>query len=126
MSDEFSRAEIRTYYSNDESDLFVLTGPLPRLQLKEEPEPSDAPLYIDLENNEAYHPSSVAEATAEQVVKYAEDESTGVSVSELSEDTDTWYEEFSELFNAFEEDTVESYSFNLDKNPDAGSPDSSF
>jgi hypothetical protein len=112
---------LRTYYSKDETDLYVLTAPLPRLQLKEAPEPSDAPLYMDLETGEAYHPGQISSGNAETVARYAAKESPGNSVFELVHDTERWRKEFSDLFDQVETGPVKGYSIDLDERPDAGS-----
>lgn len=119
---------MKTYYSDDETDLYVLTGPLPRLQLKEAPEPVDAPLYMDLDTGEAYHPGQISSGDAETVARYAAQESPGNSLFELVQDTERWRKEFSELFDQVETGVVDGYSVDLDERPDAGSPrqDSNF
>ena len=119
---EFSENNLKTYYSEDETGLYVLTDSLPRLRLKEKPEPADAPLYMDIETGEAYHPSSISREEAEQVARYAAQNSPGNSLFELNQSTDRWEEEFSELFDSFDTGSVQGYSINLDETPEAGSP----
>ncbi|MFB6115987.1 MAG: hypothetical protein ABEK10_00605 [Candidatus Nanosalina sp.] len=128
MSEKFLESSLKTYYSDDETELYVLTGPLPRLQLKEAPDPSDAPLYIDIEAGEAYHPEQVSTEDAREVARYAAEDSAGNPLFELHQDTERWHEEFSELFGQTEIESVDGYSVDLDERPDAGSPrqDSNF
>lgn len=121
MPNEFSEEELKTYYSEDETGVYVLTGSLPRLQLKEEPEPEDAPLYMDLETGEAYHPEDISSVDAEKAARYAVEQASEDTLFHLNEDTERWREEFSELFDRMSVESVESYSVNLDENPDAGS-----
>lgn len=124
MPGDFSKDDLKTYYSDDETGLYVLTGPLPRLQLKEAPEPADAPLYMDLETGEAYFPEEISSKDANMIARYAAEQSPGNYLFQLNADDERWREEFSELFDQVDTGSVESYSVNLDENPDAGSPSS--
>ena len=60
------------------------------------------------------------------IVRYAAEQSLGNSLFQLNQDNERWREEFSELFDQVDTGSLESYSVNLDENPDTGSPSSEF
>lgn len=60
----------KEYFSPYGYEAYVLTGPLSRLGLKPEPEPKDAPLYLDLETGEGYFPEGVSAQKANDAAQY--------------------------------------------------------
>jgi|GEM_PF-2116543 len=90
--------EFKAYFSSDDSEAYVLTGPLPTLSLKEEPEPQDAPVYLDLETGQGYYPEGVSSQKAKEAAEYAKVQASSDVSVHLRQDTDSWMREFSGLF----------------------------
>lgn len=109
MSDEF-----RAYFSEDEAEVYVLTGPLPRLELKETPEPGDAPVYMDMESGEGYYPEEVKPEQAASAAEYAREQASSNVPIHLMQDTEAWRNEFSEIFGV--DEYFSFWSIDQDKN----------
>lgn len=104
--------DFRAYFSDDSTEAYVLREPLPRLGLKNEPEPEDAPLYIDLDTGEGFYPEDVSGQEAFDAATYAKEQADSDANIHLREDNDAWRNEFSGLFGKNE--TARFWSVNLD------------
>lgn len=108
MSGEFDADNMKAIFSEDEQEAYVTnisTGKLQLMSLSVDEDssryldPEDAPLYLDLEAGEAYHPSAVSSSVAAEAARYAIDESDTDTLFSLEQSDERWEEEFSELLD---------------------------
>ena len=115
MSDDLSADDFKAYFSEDETEVYVLTDSLPKLKLKDTPEQREAPLYMDLETGEGVYPEEVSPGEAADAARYAIDQSSDTTLFHLSRDNEQWRREFSELFDQAEKDLGSAWSLDLDE-----------
>jgi len=104
------------YFSRDGSDAYVLTDDLPRVVLKQRPEPEDAPLYLDMETGDGFYPEGVSAQEAYNAAEYAKDRASSDVLIHLKQDTEAWRREFSELFDTADLGTF--WSLDMDDSDD--------
>lgn len=97
MVDSGSDHDFKGYFTEDETGMYVVTDSLPRLKLKPEATPEDAPLYVNLDTGVGVYPEGVDSEVAYEAAKYALDKSDRDFDIHVSQDTETWQEEFSDL-----------------------------
>lgn len=101
------------YFSEDDSEVYVLTDDLPRVVLKQRPEPEEAPLYLDMETGDGFYPEEVSAQEAYNAAEYAKDRASSDVLIHLKQDTEAWRREFSELFDTA--DLGPFWSLDMDK-----------
>lgn len=91
---ESLREEVKTYYSEDEEEIYALTESLAKARLRDDLDASKAPAYINLEEGKAFYPEEISEDAVEYILESSEPDTTDI---EPVEDSDRWREEFSGL-----------------------------
>lgn len=99
MIDNLEEDDLNILYSEDDSEVYVVTESSARLKLESEPRPELAPLYMDLETGEAVHPEEISPNQASTFARYAIKESSAETFFSTTEDEERWREEFSGLFD---------------------------
>lgn len=85
------------YFSEDDSEAYVLTESLPKVRLRKEPVPDEAPVYVNMETGNGVYPEKVSAETAAAAAQYAFEKASREPVFQLSRDTEAWRNEFSDL-----------------------------
>ncbi len=106
--------EFRAYFSEDDTEAYVLTESLPKIMLRENPVPGEAPVYVDIETGYGVYPEEISPETAAAAAEYAFEKASREPVFHLSRDTEAWREEFSNLL-AERNDPGSSWSLDLDE-----------
>ncbi len=91
---ESLREEVKTYYSQDEKEIYALTESLAKARLRDDLDASKAPAYINLEEGKAFYPEEVSEDAVGYILEISDPDTGDV---EPVEDSDRWREEFSGL-----------------------------
>lgn len=91
----------------------MLRKSLPKVMLREETLPEEAPVYVNLETGKGFYPDEVSAETAAVAAEYAFEEASQKPVFHLSQDTDAWRNEFSTLLR--ERNDLGGWSLNLDE-----------
>ncbi|WEL23070.1 hypothetical protein [Candidatus Nanohalovita haloferacivicina] len=111
---ELNYDDFRGYFNEDDSGMHVVTDSLPRLKLKDELSPEEAPLYIDLETGRGVYPEGLDPEDAYEAASYALDKAGSDAAVHISQDTEAWQEEFSEIVGE-DIELGPSWHLNLDK-----------
>lgn len=115
MADSVSEDDFKGYFTENDDAMYVVTDNLPRLKLKDQLSPEEAPLYIDLDTGVGVYAEGLDPEVASRAAKYAMSKAGREDTPfHLSQDTETWENEFSELIG----DDVELgpfWSYNLDE-----------
>lgn len=89
----------KPYFSNDEKEAYVLTDSQAKIRLMNDVSPSQAPLYINIEEREAIYPAEVEVQEAEEITREVAERLGIEEEFRVNQDSNRWEEEFSEFLD---------------------------